>query len=175
MRPDKHPAPGLADRPGAEQQIAGQQARLADLERSLAELTGLQREVLPLLGSMLDALDRFVDLDLPFRRAERKARVAALRALLRRSSHTRAARAANLCARCATSFLHTVFCCNFLFLIPITKKRRNEKTKIVCALRARAQRPAPVAGRRRSAFTRTDGHIYKFCRTLAVWGEAKRG
>ena len=65
-----------------EQQIVAQETRRAEIEGSLARLTGMQREVLPMLARMLDALDRFIALDLPFQTAERHARVRALRALL---------------------------------------------------------------------------------------------
>lgn len=55
---------------------------LADQQRDL-EVT--QRELLPLLVRMVDTLGRFVDLDLPFHRPERRQRVAELRRILDRA------------------------------------------------------------------------------------------
>ena len=56
-----------------------QQRRLAELEVAGAGALALQREMAPLLTRMIDSLEQFISLDLPFRLAERNARIAALR------------------------------------------------------------------------------------------------
>lgn len=65
-----------------EKQYEDQQRRLADLDTAANGALALQREIAPLLVRMVDALDQFIALDLPFRLPERKARVAALRSAL---------------------------------------------------------------------------------------------
>lgn len=65
-----------------ERQIAEQERRIAAIDRSIADTTGFQRDLLPLAARIIEALDRFVALDLPFHLASRKARVAELDALL---------------------------------------------------------------------------------------------
>jgi hypothetical protein len=62
-----------------ERQFEDQQKRLADLDAAAEGALVLQREIAPLLQRMVDSLEQFVTLDLPFRLPERKARVAALR------------------------------------------------------------------------------------------------
>ena len=56
-----------------------QQRRLAELEVASAGALVLQREIAPLLTRMIDSLEQFISLDLPFRLAERNARIVALR------------------------------------------------------------------------------------------------
>ncbi len=56
-----------------------QQRRLAELELASAGALALQREIAPLLTRMIDSLEQFISLDLPFRLAERNARIVALR------------------------------------------------------------------------------------------------
>src|SRR5690606_10085843 len=73
------------------------QARVDDQERQLRELresidtvTVIERQVTPLMVRMIDGLEKFIELDVPFRLEERRARVASLRALLGRSDVTTA-------------------------------------------------------------------------------------
>nr|MBO2513961.1 hypothetical protein [Gammaproteobacteria bacterium] len=73
------------------------QARIDDQERQIAELrasidtvTVIERQVTPLMVRMIDGLEKFIELDVPFRLAERRQRVANLRALLQRSDVTTA-------------------------------------------------------------------------------------
>lgn len=63
-------------------QYQDQQRRLADLEAAANGALALQRELAPLLVRMVDSLEQFVALDLPFRLPERKARILALRSAL---------------------------------------------------------------------------------------------
>lgn len=56
-----------------------QQRRLAELDVASAGALALQREIAPLLTRMIDSLEQFIALDLPFRLAERNARIVALR------------------------------------------------------------------------------------------------
>ena len=58
-----------------EQQIANQKLNLLQLEKSILQASSLSRQLLPLLDSMLDSLERFIQLDMPFYRQERAARV----------------------------------------------------------------------------------------------------
>ena len=73
------------------------QARVDDQERQLRELresidtvTVIGRQVTPLMVRMIDGLEKFIELDVPFRLEERRARVRSLRALLQRSDVTTA-------------------------------------------------------------------------------------
>lgn len=68
-----------------ELQIEHQEKRLANLEQSIVDVTVIQRQIMPLLTRMLDALEEFVDLDVPFLQQERQDRIAKLRDNLDRS------------------------------------------------------------------------------------------
>lgn len=68
-----------------ELQIADQERSLASLEESIANAATMERDISPLVVSMIDALERFVELDLPFNVEERQERVAKLRENLGRS------------------------------------------------------------------------------------------
>ena len=52
------------------------------LQRQISEMERVERELLPLMLRMIDSLDSFVDLDLPFLRVERRGRVADLRRMM---------------------------------------------------------------------------------------------
>lgn len=62
--------------------LATQDAERASLQAQARELSESSRDVTPLLLRMIDSLDKFVALDLPFLQAERRERVAALRRLM---------------------------------------------------------------------------------------------
>lgn len=62
-----------------ELQIADQEEQLVKLDESIAGAATLDRDVAPLMVGMVDALDQFIDLDLPFDVEARKARVVKLR------------------------------------------------------------------------------------------------
>jgi hypothetical protein len=73
-----------------DRQIQDQENELSDLRNSIEQVTVIERQVLPLLTRMIDGLEKFIDLDVPFRLAERKAKVAQLKSLLSRSDVTTA-------------------------------------------------------------------------------------
>ncbi len=52
------------------------------LQRQISEMERVERELLPLMLRMIDSLESFIKLDLPFLRAERQARVGDLRRLM---------------------------------------------------------------------------------------------
>ena len=58
-----------------ERQIENQLRRLADLEEGIGEATVIQRQVTPLVLRMLDGLEKFVELDVPFHKEERINRI----------------------------------------------------------------------------------------------------
>lgn len=66
-------------------QIANQLARLEELEDSISQVTVIQRQITPLIIRMIDGLDQFVSLDIPFKEKERSDRIAFLRANIDRS------------------------------------------------------------------------------------------
>jgi hypothetical protein len=68
-----------------EQQIASQERELESLARSLDEIENVERQILPLMLRMLDALEQFIELDVPFLKTERQNRVAGLRTLMARA------------------------------------------------------------------------------------------
>ena len=73
-----------------DRQIADQNRELSDLRTSIDSVTEIERQVLPLLTRMIDGLERFVALDVPFLAEERNERVVALRQLLERADVTSA-------------------------------------------------------------------------------------
>ncbi len=68
-----------------ERQIAGQLRRIASLEKGIGEATVIQRQITPLVLRMLDGLEKFVNLDVPFHIDERLERVEFLRRNVDRS------------------------------------------------------------------------------------------
>lgn len=68
-----------------ERQIENQLRRLADLEEGIGEATVIQRQVTPLVLRMLDGLEKFVELDVPFHKEERINRIEQLRNIIDRS------------------------------------------------------------------------------------------
>lgn len=65
-----------------ERMLIAQQQAIAEAEAQLEAAAITERELLPLLQRMITGLRRFVELDLPFERAARLARVDALAALI---------------------------------------------------------------------------------------------
>lgn len=68
-----------------EKQIANQDQRVAAIDGSIAEVTVIQRQIMPLLERMIDGLEEFIALDKPFHLGERRERVAFLRDSLDRT------------------------------------------------------------------------------------------
>lgn len=65
------------------EEIAGQQdAEKTSLQRQLVEMDNTDREIMPLMLRMLNSLEKFVGLDLPFLKQERQERVASLKRLM---------------------------------------------------------------------------------------------
>ena len=70
------------------QQIDGQNEEVDLLRRSITDVAVLERQVLPLMLKMINSLEAFTALDVPFLRAERSERIDKLRSLLGRSDVT---------------------------------------------------------------------------------------
>ncbi len=65
-----------------------QDQELASLARQIKEIERTERGILPLMSRMLDSLEQFVALDVPFLKQEREARLALLKDLLVRADVT---------------------------------------------------------------------------------------
>ncbi len=66
-------------------QVKSQQDQLNGMNQQLTEIQTTAREVLPMMNKMLDTLEQFVKLDLPFLVEERAARIANLKDLMGRA------------------------------------------------------------------------------------------
>ncbi|CAM3746794.1 DUF3450 domain-containing protein [Parendozoicomonas haliclonae] len=66
-------------------QIDDQIKRLETMDQSIAQVTVIQRQIMPLIARMVDGLEQFIKLDTPFLEQERKERIAFLRANIDRS------------------------------------------------------------------------------------------
>jgi uncharacterized protein DUF3450 len=71
-----------------EEQVKIQNEEVAGIQRQLVEIETTQREVQPLMGQMVETLDRFIQLDVPFLLEERTARVNNLKNLMNRADVT---------------------------------------------------------------------------------------
>lgn len=67
-----------------ERLVATQRVELADFERQFREIEVTKRQILPLIVRMIDVLEEFVGLDIPFLQRERDARIAQLHELMER-------------------------------------------------------------------------------------------
>lgn len=72
------------------QQVDNQVAELAALSESIESVSLIERQIMPLMIRMIDALARFVEIDTPFLIAERTSRVASLREMMLRADVTAA-------------------------------------------------------------------------------------
>ncbi len=68
-----------------QRQIDNQEAEMAALSESIDNVALIERQIVPLMTRMLDALDSFVQLDTPFLLDERTARIERLRNMMERS------------------------------------------------------------------------------------------
>ena len=71
-----------------QRQLDAQDRQVNTLKSSIANATVIKRQMVPLMMRMLDGLEEFIDLDVPFLLAEREERVANLRALMERADLT---------------------------------------------------------------------------------------
>lgn len=68
-----------------EKQIGSQEREMATLLKSISDVTVIERQITPLMVRMIDGLQQFVDLDLPFLLDERTARIDQLISLMDRA------------------------------------------------------------------------------------------
>lgn len=68
-----------------QRQIDNQNRRIANIDESIEQVTVIQRQMTPLVIRMVDGLERFVELDVPFHMEEREQRIEFLRENLDRS------------------------------------------------------------------------------------------
>jgi hypothetical protein len=66
-------------------QLDSQLAELAQLARSMEEVSVIERQISPLMARMISTLDTFVDLDVPFLPSERTKRVEDLKTMMNRA------------------------------------------------------------------------------------------
>lgn len=65
-----------------ERLVQDQEAEKADINRQLQSFSEVQQDIVPLMFEMIDDLDKFIELDMPFQLKERTDRVANLRDLM---------------------------------------------------------------------------------------------
>ena len=68
-----------------ERLIQNQETQMSELNTSIDNVTVIERQIGPLIKRMIDGLDKFIDLDVPFLMKERKNRIKFLRDTLDRS------------------------------------------------------------------------------------------
>lgn len=66
--------------------IADQNRQMVSIRKQIDNVSDIEREILPLINRMIEGLDKFVQLDSPFRISERSERVDNLKALLSKSN-----------------------------------------------------------------------------------------
>ncbi|WP_164078279.1 DUF3450 domain-containing protein [Alteromonas facilis] len=71
-----------------QRQLDDQQSEIAKLNFSISNATQIERQIMPLLVRMVDALENFVALDMPFLPLEREERIEGLRNLLEKSEYS---------------------------------------------------------------------------------------
>lgn len=67
-----------------DQLVATQRVEIADYERQFQEIEITKRRILPLIVRMIEVLDEFVGIDIPFLETERQLRITELQKLMRR-------------------------------------------------------------------------------------------
>ena len=68
-----------------QRQIDNQMVRIGEIDESIDQVTIISRQMTPLIIRMIDGLEKFVELDVPFHMEERQQRIEFLRANLDRS------------------------------------------------------------------------------------------
>jgi hypothetical protein len=71
-------------------QLDNQESEMAALSESISNVALIERQIVPLMTRMVDALDGFIQLDTPFLQKERNDRIARLREMMERSDVTAA-------------------------------------------------------------------------------------
>jgi len=71
-----------------ERQIENQMRRIAEIDESVDQVTVIQRQMTPLVIRMIDGLEQFVEMDVPFNVDERRERIEFLRTNVDRSDLT---------------------------------------------------------------------------------------
>lgn len=71
-----------------DRQLDGQREEVELLQESIANVAVVERQILPLMLRLIDSLEHFVELDVPFLLEERRERVVKLRQLMARSDVT---------------------------------------------------------------------------------------
>ena len=71
-----------------QRQIDNQMKRIEEIDESIDQVTVISRQMTPLIIRMIDGLEKFVELDVPFHMDERQQRIAFLRSNLDRSDVT---------------------------------------------------------------------------------------
>ena len=71
-----------------QRQIDNQMKRIAEIDESIDQVTVISRQMTPLVIRMIDGLEKFVELDVPFHMDERQQRIEFLRSNLDRSDVT---------------------------------------------------------------------------------------
>ncbi|ARU56951.1 TonB system biopolymer transport component [Oleiphilus messinensis] len=64
-------------------QVNDQESEIVTLKGAVSDATGIERRIVPLLKEMIDGLDQFITLDIPFLIEERRARIVRLRSMMR--------------------------------------------------------------------------------------------
>lgn len=70
--------------------IQSQKTEMVSIKEQIERVTGIEKQIVPVMLQMLDTLDQFVKLDLPFFAAERRDRVANLKTMMNRADVTNA-------------------------------------------------------------------------------------
>ena len=68
-----------------QRQIANQEREMAEISASVDEVTVIERQITPLMIRMIDSLEQFIELDIPFQLDERRDRVSRLRDIMERA------------------------------------------------------------------------------------------
>ncbi len=79
-----------------QRQIDNQEMEMTALTESIENVALIERQIVPLMTSMLDSLETFVELDTPFLQQERADRIARLRNMMDRSDVTAAEKLRNI-------------------------------------------------------------------------------
>lgn len=71
-----------------QRQVDNQESQIQDLTESIDQVEVINRQIVPIMTRMIDGLEKFIELDVPFLLDERRERVAELRELMERQDVT---------------------------------------------------------------------------------------